>query len=277
MRYQYQSDFFSEQKRGSAAFPDAIRLLISVNFAIFILQTISGQREAFFRLFGLIPAGFLRQGMLWQPFTYLFLHGGIWHVLTNMFILWMFGAELERAWGRRAFLRYYFLTGVAAGIVTAFAHFGSFVPVVGASGAIYGVLLAYGLTFSNRTIYLYFLVPIRAKYFAALMGGIAFLSSLNPAYSGISHLTHFSGMAVGYLYLKSSYRGISIRDLARVWVKGWELRRAERRKRQMADIRGRVDALLDKISAAGYDKLTEGEKQFLQEASRKLAEKEKAN
>src|SRR4030095_4270651 len=135
--------------------------------------------------FGLMPAAIFQQLRVWQPFTYMFLHGTLGHILFNMLALWMFGTELERMWGTPAFLRYYTVTGVAAGLctilVSAFPSATTarlfYSVTIGASGAIYGLLLAYGLTFPNRPIYIYFLFPIPAKYFVIIMGAISFLLS----------------------------------------------------------------------------------------------------
>ena len=104
MRYQFQSNPGNFSSRPSL-FPDAIKILVSINFGIFILQTISKAENLFFPLFGLVPKLVWSNFMIWQPFTYLFLHGGIWHVLINMFVLWMFGSELERVWGKNKFYK----------------------------------------------------------------------------------------------------------------------------------------------------------------------------
>jgi len=175
MRYQFQSNP-GQLSYKPALFTDAIKILVSVNFGIFLLQTIARTESLFFPLFGLVPKLVWSEFMLWQPFTYLFFHGGVWHVLINMFVLWMFGSELERLWGKEYFLKFYFGTGVGAGLVTLLFGLNSMTPIVGASGAVYGVLLAYGLTYPNRTIYLYGLIPIKSIWFVIGIGTIAFMS-----------------------------------------------------------------------------------------------------
>ena len=148
---------------------------------------------------------------LWQLVTYMFLHGGIFHIVFNMLALWMFGAELERMWGTRYFLKFYLATGIGAGVLTVlfsllplgFARQLQYANVIGASGAIYGLLLAYALYFPDRPIYMYFVFPIPAKIFVAIMGGIAFLSSLSEA-GGVANATHLGGLLVGYVFLKSA-------------------------------------------------------------------------
>jgi membrane associated rhomboid family serine protease len=151
-----------------------------------------------------------------------------------MLALWMFGTELERTWGRRFFVRYYLVTGVGAGLVTILWSL-SPLPyasslyqsvIVGASGAIYGLLLAYGLFFPHRTIYLYFLFPIQARYFVMLVGAIAFISSIGASGGGVAHVAHLGGLLVGYLYLKGR-RG-PFDELRYRWLK-WRLSRSRSR------------------------------------------------
>lgn len=277
MRFNYQNQRWQPSPLRPALFTDAIKLIVSVNFLIFILQTLSGLEGVLFQLFGIVPKRTFGELMLWQPFTYLFFHGGIWHVLINMFVLWMFGSELEKYWGKREFLRFFFFTGVGSGIVTVLFNLGSSTPVVGASGAIYGVLLAYGLMFPNKLVYIYFLIPIKVKYLVILIGTIAFFSSINPGYSSISHLTHLSGMIIGFVYLRSNFSWSTINHFV-MYQKEEIKRRYEERKHEKRDaLRVEVDALLDKINEVGYDGLSQAERDFLFKASRKLAKDEEKN
>src|SRR6185369_4137857 len=178
------------------------------NVLMFVLTTIS---PALVPYLGLVPTLVIHQFWLWQTVTYMFLHGGIFHIVFNMLALWMFGAELERIWGRRYFLKFYFVTGVGAGLLTVLfsllpfdvAHRIQGSVVIGASGAIYGLLLAYALYFPDRPIYMYFVFPIPARIFVAIMGAIAFFSSLGEA-GGVANATHLGGLLVGYLYLKGA-------------------------------------------------------------------------
>jgi len=162
---------------------------------------------------------FLTDLRLWTPFTYMLLHAGLFHILFNMLALWMFGTEFERMWGTRYFLKYYFSTGVGAGLLTVlfsllpfgFAQQVYVSNIVGASGAIYGLLLAYGLYFPDRPIYMYFLFAVPAKYFVLIIGAIAFYSSLGSG-SGVANATHLGGLVVGYVML----RGARINPLGEV-------------------------------------------------------------
>jgi len=192
-------------------FPRGVKWLLILNSGIFVFFFFLGLVDfalarLFLDVFGLRASSFLR-GMLWQPFTYLFLHDptGFGHILINMLTLWMFGADLERDWGLQRFLKYYFVCGVGAGLCDVTAHLllrGPNVPTIGASGAIYGVLLAFGLLYPTRTVYFSFLFPIQAKYFVLIMGVIAFLSSFNRQ-SSVSNVAHLGGMLFGYIYLRS--------------------------------------------------------------------------
>ena len=167
--------------------------------AVFLLQMlVSSQINIYL---GLVPILVWKKFFLWQLVTYLFLHGGISHLLFNLIALWMFGGELENYWGSPKFLRYFFFCGVGAGICTVVFSPDQFVPVIGASGAIYGLLLAYGWLFPNRPIYIYFLFPIPAKYFVILFGLIEFFSSLGGTGGGVAHLTHLGGLLFGLSYM----------------------------------------------------------------------------
>jgi membrane associated rhomboid family serine protease len=182
---------------GGALTP-AVKTIIITCVVFFVIQLISKSFTYWLRL---DPQQILSSGTVWQLVTYMFLHGGLFHIFINMLILFLFGGELERMWGTRFFVQYYLICGIGAGIFALFAGY----PVVGASGAIYGLLVAFAMYFPNRVIYmnvlLIFFFPIRAKYFVIIMGAIAFLSSLGGA-SGISHLAHLGGLAVGYVYLR---------------------------------------------------------------------------
>jgi membrane associated rhomboid family serine protease len=209
MRSRYPSVSNFAHSFGPGPLTPAIKVLIGVNVAAYVVKLIM---PAIVLRLGLVPAEVFGALHLWQPLTYMFLHGGIWHLLFNMLSLWMFGVELERMWGSRFFTKYYLATGVGAAATQILL---SFVPgtfgqylyhslTIGASGAIYGVLLAYGMYFPNRPIYMYAVFPVPAKYFVMIMGGISLLSSMGGPGGGIAHTTHLGGLIVGYLYLKGT-------------------------------------------------------------------------
>lgn len=158
---------------------------------------------SFIYYFALVPALVWYKYFLWQLGTYIFLHGGFFHILFNLFALWMFGGELENYFGPKKFLRYFLICGIGAGLCTVLFTPYAYqrIPVIGASGAIYGILLAFGWLFPDRLIYIYFLVPIRAKYFVIIFGLIEFFSSIEGAGGGVSHLTHLGGLVFGLIYM----------------------------------------------------------------------------
>ncbi len=219
-------------------FPQGVKWLLISNIALFIVYFFAVRTGGgwVFYPFGLIPHSVLTSFQVWQLGTYLFLHDpyGFSHILFNMLSLYMFGADLERAWGRQAFLKFYFVCGVGAGIcvVIANALFGDMATrTIGASGAIYGLLMAFGILFPDRVVLFSFLFPIKAKYFVMIIGAITFLSSIGSTGSGVSHVAHLGGMVFGYLYLKGRLgrRSVQIGGLARQAYQQWKLARAKRK------------------------------------------------
>ena len=199
--------------------PYGIKMLLIANVAIFLLQFFGADRFLL-QYFALRPASLFSMFALWQLVTYMFLHGGIAHILFNMLALWMFGKELDETWGTQRFLRYYFFCGIGAGLCIVLANYilpsGNPAGVtLGASGAIYGVLLASAVLWPDRIIYFNFLFPIKMKYFVMIYAAIAFLGSTNMN-SGVSDIGHLGGLLCGWIYLKTpSSRGFS--PLAAAW------------------------------------------------------------
>jgi membrane associated rhomboid family serine protease len=236
MRYTGSSEF-----RGGfypRFFPSAVKWLLISNVAVWVVFFFAA-RSAFGLLFQplkLIPYDVVHSLAVWQLGTYLFLHDpfGFSHILFNMLTLWMFGVDLEQTWGTRQFLRYYFLCGVGAGlcVVAANAAVGTMQrATIGASGAIYGLLLAFGLLFPDRIVLFSFLFPIKAKYFVMILGAIAFLSSLGSGNSNVSNVAHLGGMIFGYIYLKTRLGRTRFRvggGLGR-WYRERKLARAKKR------------------------------------------------
>lgn len=143
----------------------------------------------------------------WQLVTYSFLHGGFGHIFFNMFALWMFGVQIENTWGTRRFAIFYFVCVIGAGLVqlvvaTMAAANGTPYPTVGASGGVFGILLAFGMMFPNQPIYLYFLVPIKAKWFVIGYGVLELWAGIAGTQSGVAHFAHLGGMAFGFLLIQ---------------------------------------------------------------------------
>ena len=181
--------------------PPVTQALLLINAAVFALQALLGFWLE--RIFALWPlsGGFLP----WQVVSYAFLHGGIGHLFFNMLGLWMFGAELERIWGQKRFLQFYFASVLAAAatqlVFAAFA--GSPYPTVGASGGLFGLLLAFGMMFPNRTIMpLFPPIPMKAKVFVAIYGGLELLFGVTGTQSGVAHFAHLGGRLGGFRMLR---------------------------------------------------------------------------
>ena len=190
-----------------------VKYLIIVTSAVFLLTFIPAQFGWGwpFGYLGLRPYAVthavtlfdgVQMPFFWQPATYLFLHAGWFHIIFNLFALWMFGSDLERQWGSNKFLFYFFLTGAGAGLFCVLLEPSNKIPTIGCSGAIFGLLLAYGMLFPDRPIYLYMIVPIKAKWFVVVMGVIELVASYSDATSGVNHVAHLGGMLFGYLYLR---------------------------------------------------------------------------
>jgi membrane associated rhomboid family serine protease len=201
-----------------------VKNLLIANISAFVLAVLVGAAwggRVFQSLFMLTPYAVTHSLAVWQLVTYMFLHAGFWHILFNMFALWMFGCDLERAWGGRRFLYYYFITGIGAGITVVLLSPSSVVPTVGASGAIYGILLAFGMMFPNRIIlvpiFFFFFFPVPAKILVMILGGIAFLSALSSPGDTISHVAHLGGLVVGFLYLRGRPSYFDLRNKYYRW------------------------------------------------------------
>ena len=216
---------------GPGGITPAVKILIITNVVAFVLNLIVGNVMTL-RL-GLSPQAVFEQLALWQPFTYMFLHstGGFGHILINMLSLWMFGTELERTWGTRFFTKYYLVTGIGAAATSLLLSMWIddiyYTVTVGASGAIYGLLLAYGMYFPHRPIYLYFIFPIPARVFVMIVGAIAFLSAMSGPGGGVAHSAHLGGLVVGYLYLKG-LRSRPLDELKYRYLR-WKMGRARNR------------------------------------------------
>jgi membrane associated rhomboid family serine protease len=217
---------------GPGPLTPAVRLLVILNIAGYLLALVL---PAITIRLGLVPALVLERWWFWQPVTYMFLHGGLFHLLFNMLALWMFGVDLERRWGTRFFVRFYAVCGLGAAATTlvmsllpfGFAEAMYESVTVGASGAIYGLLVAYAMMYPHRPIYLYMLFPIPARIFVLIIGAVSFLSSVSEARGGVAHAAHLGGLAAGYLYLAGRSGGV-LSMVRSQWLR-WRLARLRRR------------------------------------------------
>ena len=235
-RYPSRPSSLSSSSFGFSKPSTAIQALIAANVLVFFATWIAPSLQL---QLGLVPMWVVREKRVWQLLTYMFVHAGLFHILFNMLTLWMFGAELERIWGTRFFLKFYFITGVGAACLTVLLSLLPIGPlqqlyasdIVGASGAVYGLLLAYALYFPDRTIY-YIVFPMPARMFVLLIGAIAFFTSLTES-GGVANATHLGGLLVAYVYLTSLRKGprLQLNPWAEVkyrWFK-WRLASAKKK------------------------------------------------
>jgi membrane associated rhomboid family serine protease len=229
----YPSPYASSFSFGPGPLSTALKALIGANVVMFVITTFA---QGLVGYLGLVPAFVLHQFWVWQLATYMFLHGGIFHIVFNMLALWMFGTELEHMWGTRYFLKFYFVTGIGAGVLTVlfsllpfgFAQQLQRSIIIGASGSIYGLLLAYALYFPERPILMFFVVPVPAKIFVAIMGAIALYSSVSES-GGVANATHLGGLVVAYVFLKSgSGRIHPLSELKYRYLK-WKINRVRKK------------------------------------------------
>ena len=298
---------------GFSFFPPVIKMILLTNAAVFVLVTFFGSfrlldmplEGVLSRYLGLMPLGY---GFYpWQLITYQFMHANFWHLFFNMFFgLWMFGMEVEHMWGSRKFLTFYLICGVVAGLAQLIlspildpasqyiihpmtGEVVGGIPTVGASGAVYGVLLAFGMLFPDRYIFLYFLVPVKAKYFVA---GLIVLGVVSVGDSStVAHFAHLGGALAGYLYILYDRKQLpfqNVIDRVRWWfnaqqfgkgsaahhdsveAKVFDIHGGKEKKEEERTTQQQIDSILDKIGHGGYQSLTEEEKKILFEASKKL-------
>ena len=213
-----------------------VRAIVIINFVVWfglviLLQGMFFKNSIVYDYLGLMPGQVFNDLWLWQVVTYMFVHAeGVFHILFNMFALWMFGSELEKFWGSKFFLSYYLFCGVGSGLIyllvlKIMSLFGFMdpahlqIPMVGASSAIFGILFAYGLVFSERVVLFMMIFPIKAIHFTVLIGMIEFVNLINSGLgSQVSHLSHLCGFLIGFLFLQSwkKIQNLKIRQ----WRKG---------------------------------------------------------
>jgi rhomboid family protein len=216
-------------------FPKGVKWLLISNVAIFIITyfaAVAGRSGPLIFL-KLIPVAVVKDFFIWQLVTYAFLHGGFGHIIWNMLALWMFGADLERVWGTRRFVKFYFFCAVGSGICVVLLNY--LLPwgnpnsaTIGSSGAILGILMVYAILFPDREILWGFLIPIKVKYFVMIIGVVAFLSSFGVN-SGVSNFAHLGGLLFGYLFLKTPNMQFDPVEPMRRQYRDWKLQRAKRK------------------------------------------------
>jgi membrane associated rhomboid family serine protease len=216
---------------GPGPITPAVKYLLWANIGVFLGTTLFSSLLPYL---GLVPELVIRAHWVWQPVTYMFVHGSIVHILFNMLALWMFGVELERLWGTRFFVKYYAITGIGAGLLTVAVSLLPFPSTshvfientIGASGAIYALLVAFAIYYPDRPILMFLLFPIPAKYFVMIIGAISFLNSASVN-SRVAEITHLSGLIIGYLYLQGGRGGLTA-EIKYRYLK-WKMNRLRRK------------------------------------------------
>lgn len=194
-------------RAGNGPYQGVVFKLIIVNVIVFTIQIFSGPQygSVLIENFALTPSLVLERYQMWQFVTYMFLHGNMLHIFFNMYALLIFGIPIEQEWGSRRFLIYYFFTGIGAGISIFLINYftqgiGFISPTIGASGAVFGLLLAFGLLYPDAELLLFFVLPIKAKYLVFLYGGIELYLEMSSSTSSISHIGHLGGLFFGILF-----------------------------------------------------------------------------
>jgi membrane associated rhomboid family serine protease len=253
--------------------PRGVRNLLIATLAVYIVQLLPLAGPWVLENGALIPSAVFGGGQVWRLVTYLFLHdpSGPWHLLFNMLALWMFGTEIEQAWGGRRFVIFYFVSGVGAGLLS-FVMWNT--PIIGASGAVLALLTVYAWYFPKRQVLMFFVIPMPVWAAVALIGLISLVGSIGSV-GGIAHLTHLGGIFVALVYLKGY-------PLFERWADGRRERREPRtvclkavqpvaKESRFSDV---IDPILEKISKQGMSALTPADKETLQRASKRQREDE---
>ena len=258
-----------------------IKYLLLANISLYLVmllaEMIYGTGQSFItRNFGMTPARIFSDFPIWQFFTYMYIHGGHWHIIFNMLILWIFGCEVERTLGSKEFFKFYTICGIGAGLFHLVFNFGSQIPVVGASGAIFGVLAAFALLFPDRIItFLLFLVlpiEVKAKYLVMFLAGVQLLFGIFGGGDGVAYFAHLGGMVVGFVYLRLDWRLEYVGTKIRQQKESRQAVRQLKKQQNMQRMRERVDEILDKINEVGFEQLNEEERRILRDASEQLSQ-----
>jgi len=259
---------------GGRQLTEAVKKLLIINGAVFLLQFLGG--NSIINLFGLFPRLAWSKLYIWQFVSYMFLHGGFLHLGLNMYALWMFGTEVEKMWGTKAFYRYYFITGIGAGLIHTLVTPMSMVPTIGASGAVMGILLAFGMLFPERriTMLLFFVMPVtlKAKHLVMGFAAISILSGMSGSPDGIAHFAHLGGMLIGYIYIKGGLSTIfeKITKLFSDTKRRSNMHVHKDNTAELEKLKRIVDTILDRANEVGFENLTRDEKTVLKKAGKIL-------
>jgi membrane associated rhomboid family serine protease len=267
---------YSEEYRVGAdtGMPKSIKWLLIANVAIFLAELFD-KSSVIISLFGLTPHDVVSRGFVFQAATYMFLHSpsSLLHILFNMLMLWMFGSELARIWGTRRFLQFYLLTGFIAGAFSVFVMPGSSIPIVGASGAVLGILVAFAVLWPDRKVLLYFLIPIKVKYLIMIVVAIDLIYAFARPGDSVAHWTHLGGAIFGFAYMKRPVAVEFVRGRLLSVRRRKQIRKVAKEQHESEQLMDEVDRVLDRINEVGINNLTEKERRTLERASSHLSKK----
>ena len=252
---------------GIKGIPPVVKWLLIINFSVYIIAMLIPDLGNFLYDYGTVwPESFPKMVQVWRLITYQFLHdpSNIFHIVFNMMVLYFMGPFVERAWGSRAFLKFYLIAGAAGGVVYSLfvlLHILSAGMMLGASGAIYGVIAAVAVMFPTMRVLLYGIIPMTMVWLVALIVITSLLFIATGVNAG-GEVAHLSGLAVGFLYVRY-----------KPWYTQWRMKRHKgawaRKIEQERQFHSEVDRILDKINRDGIQSLSQREKQILQEATRR--------
>ena len=255
-----------------------VKRLLIANTVIFLVTSVN--LEFFFQWFAFIPSRVLIQP--WGAVTYMFLHGGLWHLALNMLVLFFFGPPLEGKWGSTEFIKFYLVCGLG-GVALSFLFQDA--AIIGASAAVYGVMLAFAMNWPDSPIYIWGVFPVKAKWLVGFLFVVSLMEATGGSGGNIAHFAHLGGLVTGFLYLRSDWRPgtnrrtrkakVRIRKMAPVPRDEASKKASPGEKQNSGDPAGdeavldEVDRILDKISATGITSLTPEERRTLDDVSKR--------
>lgn len=241
--------------------PQSIGILLDEQLGQKFTQWYYPASDKFTKLFWLYPPDALGHFWLWQFVSYMFLHSTTdpWHLIFNMLTLWMFGSEIERVLGTRRFLTLYFTAGIFAAVCCCI--FTPWTPIVGASGAIFAIEVAFAMYFPNSIVIFYFF-PMKAKYLVMIFAGITIFNCVVPKGGNVAHFAHLGGLLYGFLFVRYSQRIVE-------YTRRWQIYQHEKEIMREQELRTKVDEILEKVNREGLQNLTWKERNFLKNASKK--------
>lgn len=259
-------------RMGPGGLSPFVKIMMIACASVYVVQMLAPQLSY---SLGLVPATFFSSfpNHIYQVLTYMFLHGGFLHLAFNMFGLWVFGTEIEYTWGSRSFAKFYLLAGISGAVLTLVFNSSQLSPTIGASAAVYGIMVAYWFMFPDRSLYIWMLAPVKVKYAIPVLMLAGFVPLLWGGAEYVAHMAHLGGALFGVVYMKMDWRWASFgRRVKNLRYKRQEAK-LQKRRQEAEDIMKRVDDILDKINAVGIENISKADRKFLEEASSELSRK----